>query len=73
MLIKKQIGEQKNILTGRKIENLNSSDGVRPLLSLETNLPFPVSARRRFALRARIIVPDVSLMKMSETRKVAAA
>lgn len=71
--MKKHICERKNILTGRTMENRKSSEGVRPLWSLETSLPFLVSARRRFALRSRMIVPDVSLIRMSDMMKVALA
>lgn len=67
--IAKQMVEQKSILAGRTIENLNKSVGDSPLSSFERNLSLPVSARRRFVLRCRMIMPDVSLMKINDIAK----
>jgi hypothetical protein len=61
--------DRNSIFAGRIIENVNSCLGVRPLSSFETSLSFPVSARRRLTLRSRMMVPEVSLMRMSDMIK----
>jgi hypothetical protein len=55
------------------MESRKRPEGVKPLWSFETSLLFPVSARRRFVLRSRMVVADVSLIRMSDTMKVALA
>lgn len=45
--------------------------GVRPVSSLERNLVLPVDALRRLVLRCRMMMPEVSLMVMSDMMKKA--
>ena len=65
----KQMVERNNILAGRMIENLNSWLGVRPPSSFERSFEFPVSAFSRLTFRCRMIIPDVSLIRMSDVMK----
>ena len=67
--IAKQIVDRKSILAGRMMEYLNRSAGDKPLSSFDRSFSFPVSARRRFVLRCRMMIPEVSLIRSRDMMK----
>lgn len=64
--IEKQIGESVNIFNGRMMENLKRSVGDKLLASFDLSLGLPVSLRRRWAFRSRIMGADVSDIRIMD-------